>query len=92
MGVLAISRRMSLTDVTPALPAPYRQRALAALATLIARGAGVVRGHRATVDRLTAANGEAATARAELNAAEQSLSLLRGRRRFLRAEDRPPSD
>ena len=73
-----------MPDLTPTLPPRYRRRALAALDGLLTRAKGDVADQRAIVERLTAAGQETSTARAGLGLAERGLTLLRGRRRFLR--------
>jgi hypothetical protein len=79
-----------MPDLTPALPPWYRRRALAALEGLVTRARGEVARHLATVGRRTAAGEETNAARASLGFAENSLALLRGRRRFLRSGEEPP--
>jgi hypothetical protein len=44
-----------MPHLTPTLPPRYRRRALAVLGGLITRAKGDVAGHRASVERLTAA-------------------------------------
>ena len=80
-----------MPDLTPALPPRYRRRALAALDGLVTRAKGGVADQRAIVERLTAAGQETSTARAGLGLAERGLTLLRGRRGFLRLGE-PPLD
>ena len=81
-----------MPDLTPALPARYRRRALAALEQLVAGARGDVARHLATVGRLTAAGERTTDARASLGFAEKSLALLRGRQRFLRPGGPPPEE
>ena len=81
-----------MPDLTPALPARYRHRTLAALEQLVARARGDVARHLATVGRLTAAGERTIDARASLGFAEKSLALLRGRQRFLRPGGPPPEE
>ena len=81
-----------MPDLTPALPARYRHRTLAALEQLVARARGDVARHLATVGRLTAAGERTTDARASLGFAEKSLALLRGRQRFLRLGEPPPEE
>ena len=73
-----------MPHLTPTLPPRYRRRALAALDGLVTRAKGDVADQRAIVERLTAAGQETSTARADLGLAERGLTLLRGRRGFLR--------
>ena len=80
-----------MPHLTPTLPSRYRRRALAALGGLMTRAKGDVAGHRASVERLTAARQETGTARAGLGLAERGLALLHGRQRFLRSGE-PPLD
>jgi hypothetical protein len=81
-----------MPHLTPTLPPRYRRLALAALDGLMTRAKADVTGHRATVERLTAAGQETGTARAGLGLAERCLALLRGRRGFLRSDEPPPDE
>jgi hypothetical protein len=61
-----------MPDLTPALPARYRRRALAALEQLVARTRGDVARHLAAIERLAVAGGRTTSARANLGFADRA--------------------
>ena len=58
-----LTTEQAMPHLTPALPPRYRRRGPTALGGLITRANGDVAGHRATIERMTAA-GEETTAEA----------------------------